>query len=92
MEAVNDVVDEAAKGDEEPNVEVEFVDSSAEFEERRDDKDLAVLVWTGVGAASAVKTPVLRPESELLLSLKPGKSDNEVYSIVSQNDYCPTLE
>jgi len=92
VEAVNDVVDEAAKGDEEPNVEVEFVDSSAEFEERRDDKDLAVLVWTGVGAASAVKTPVLRPESELLLSLKPGKSDNEVYSIVSQNDYCPTLE
>jgi len=92
VEAVNDVVDEAAKGDEEPNVEVEFVDSSAEFEERRDDKDLAVLVWTGVGAASAVKTPVLRPESELLLPLKPGKSDNEVYSIVSQNDYCPTLE
>ena len=91
MEAVNDVVDEAAKGDEEPNVEVGFVDSSAEFEERRDDNDLAVL-GTGVGAASAVETPVLKPESGLLLPLKPGKSDNEVYSIVSQNDYCPTLE
>lgn len=64
---VNDVVDEAAKGDEEPHVEVEFVDLSVEFEERRDDKDLAVLVWTGVGAASAVGTPVSKPWNELLL-------------------------
>jgi len=92
VEAVDDVVDEAAKGDEETSVEVEFVGFSAEFEERRDDKDLAVLVWTGVGAASAVGTPVLKPESELLLPSKPEKLDNEVYSIVSQNDYCPTLE
>jgi len=88
LEASDDVVGGAAKMDAELSVEVGFGDFTAELEESKDDRDLAVLVWTGV--EELMEATLEKPENELLPPLLLGKLEDGAYLIVSHSDCDPT--
>lgn len=75
----------AAKMDAELSVEVGFGDFTAELEESKDDRDFAVLVWTGVEELMEATL-----ENELLPPLLLGKLEDGAYLIVSHSDCDPT--
>lgn len=75
----------AAKMDAELSVEVGFGDFTAELEESKDDRDLAVLVWTGVEELMEATL-----ENELLPPSLLGKLEDRAYLIVSHSDCDPT--
>jgi len=85
LEASDDVVGGAAKMDAELSVEVGFGDFTAELEESKDDRDFAVLVWTGVEELMEATL-----ENELLPPLLLGKLEDGAYLIVSHSDCDPT--